>query len=69
MGLFNIMYARPLIVVKLFDFPGNKGLTTRVYCLNLGSWKVKKGRGDIGEHFPKSPGHNSNTIRSYDKED
>ena len=33
------IYARPLIVVKFSDFSLTfRGVTTRVYCLNLGSW-------------------------------
>ena len=32
-------YARPLTVVKFYDFFLNfRGLKTKVYCLNLGSW-------------------------------
>ena len=33
------IYARPLIVVNCFDFSRTlRGVKTKVYCLNLGSW-------------------------------
>ena len=33
------LYARPLIVVKFFDFSRkNRGVKTRVYCLRSWSW-------------------------------